>query len=142
MDLMPRKIYLDDIFDDFISSKKEPKMKCDIYEKGNNYHIEMDIPGFDKNEISVETKNGYLIQDNEIPFTLEYKGQEVDIYEKNMDYLDIRQKFNLNISKTFEKSIYEGLLKDAYKDVQIGVYTREALKDYAGKEVIAKKEEN
>lgn len=85
-----------------------------------------------------KTKNGYLIQDNEIPFTLEYKGQEVDIYEKNMDYLDIRQKFNLNISKTFEKSIYEGLLKDAYKDVQIGVYTIEALKDYAGKEVIAK----
>ena len=60
MDLMPRKFYLDDIFDDFISSRKEQYMKCDIYEKEGNYHIEMDIPGFKKNEISVETKDGYL----------------------------------------------------------------------------------
>ena len=60
MDLMPRKFYLDDIFDDFISSRKEQNMKCDIYEKGGDYHIEMDIPGFNKNEISVETKDGYL----------------------------------------------------------------------------------
>ena len=60
MDLMPRKYYLDDIFDDFISSRKEQYMKCDIYEKEGNYHIEMDIPGFKKNEISVETKDGYL----------------------------------------------------------------------------------
>ena len=60
MDLMPRKFYLDDIFDDFISSRKEQNMKCDIYEKGGDYHIEMDIPGFNKDEISVETKDGYL----------------------------------------------------------------------------------
>ena len=60
MDLMPRKFYLDDIFDGFISSRKEQYMKCDIYEKEGNYHIEMDIPGFKKNEISVETKDGYL----------------------------------------------------------------------------------
>lgn len=60
MDLMPRKFYLDDIFDDFISSRKEQNMKCDIYEKGGDYHIEMDIPGFTKEEISVETKDGYL----------------------------------------------------------------------------------
>ena len=43
MDLMPRKFYLDDIFDDFISSRKEQSMKCDIYEKAGDYHIEMDI---------------------------------------------------------------------------------------------------
>ena len=60
MDLMPRKFYLDDIFDDFISTRKEQPMKCDIYEKDGNYHIEMDIPGFKKDEISVETKDGYL----------------------------------------------------------------------------------
>ena len=60
MDLMPRKFYLDDIFDDFISSRKEQNMKCDIYEKGGDYHIEMDITGFNKDEISVETKDGYL----------------------------------------------------------------------------------
>ena len=45
MDLMPRKIYLDDLFDDFLTTRKEQHMKCDIYEKGGDYHIEMDIPG-------------------------------------------------------------------------------------------------
>ena len=60
MDLIPRKFYLDDIFDDFISSKKEQNMKCDIYEKDGNYHIEMDVPGFKKEDISIEASDGYL----------------------------------------------------------------------------------
>lgn len=60
MDLISRKFYLDDIFDDFITSKKEQAMKCDIYEKNGSYHIEMDIPGFDKKDISLEVKDGYL----------------------------------------------------------------------------------
>lgn len=60
MDLFPRKVYLDDIFDDFLSTKKDQNMKCDIYEKAGNYHIEMDVPGFDKKDISVLVKDGYL----------------------------------------------------------------------------------
>ena len=59
MSLIPRNFYLDDIFNDF-SSNQSNNMKCDIYEKDGNYHIEIDIPGFDKNEISVECENGYL----------------------------------------------------------------------------------
>lgn len=84
------------------------------------------------------TKNGYLIQDSEIPFVLEYKGQEVKIYEKNMDYVDVRQKFNLKLKKVLEESIYNNLLKNAYTDVELGVYTREALKDFNDNEIIAK----
>ncbi len=58
MKLIPKKFYLDDFFDDYdgISSN----MKCDIYEKDGDYHIEMDVPGFDKNDISIECDNGYL----------------------------------------------------------------------------------
>lgn len=59
MDLIPRKFYLDEFFDDLIS-KKTDDMKCDIYEKGDKYHIEMDIPGFNKEDISLEVKNNYL----------------------------------------------------------------------------------
>ena len=61
MDLNPRKFYLDDIFDDFVTSKREQGLKCDIYEKEGVYHIEMDIPGFDKKDISIEVKDGYLV---------------------------------------------------------------------------------
>lgn len=59
MDLIPRKFYLNDIFDDFMS-EKENNMKCDIYEKDGDYHIEMDVPGFDKSEIKIEAKKDYL----------------------------------------------------------------------------------
>ena len=60
MDLIPRKFYLYDIFDNFITSKESNSMKCDIYEKDGDYHIEMDIPGFEKKDIKIESKNGYL----------------------------------------------------------------------------------
>ena len=63
--LMPNKVYLDDVFDDFMfPSLKENnfgKMKCDIYEKDGIYHLEMDIPGFDKKDVNIEIdENDYL----------------------------------------------------------------------------------
>ena len=60
MSLIPRKFYLDDIFDNFLSDPEESNMKCDIYEKDGDYHIEMDIPGFDKKDINIECDKGYL----------------------------------------------------------------------------------
>lgn len=59
MSLLPSKFYFDDFFDHYTPSKKE-YMKCDIYEEENNYVIEMDIPGFQKNDIQIEVENGYL----------------------------------------------------------------------------------
>ena len=60
MNIIPRKYFLDDFFDDFELSKKGTVMKCDIYEKEGNYNIEVDVPGFDKKDISIECKDGYL----------------------------------------------------------------------------------
>ena len=58
MELFPRR-YFDDNFFDFMPAKMDT-MKCDIYEKDGNYHIEMDLPGFKKEDISIEAKDGYL----------------------------------------------------------------------------------
>ena len=60
MSLIPRKFYLDDIFDNFLSDPEESNMKCDIYEKDGDYHIEMDVPGFKKEDIKIECDKGYL----------------------------------------------------------------------------------
>ena len=60
MNLIPRKYFLDDFFDDFEISKNGTVMKCDIYEKDGKYNIEVDVPGFDKKDINIECKNGYL----------------------------------------------------------------------------------
>ncbi len=100
MDLMPRKFYLDDIFDDFISARKEQHMKCDIYEKGGIYHIEMDIPGFKKNEISVETKDGYLT------ITAE-KKEEVNEDDKEKKYIRRERTYG-----KYQRSFYLGDLDE------------------------------
>ena len=59
MNLIPRRYFLDDFFDDF-DVKTTTNMKCDIYEKDGNYFIEMDIPGFKKEDIDVSCDKGYL----------------------------------------------------------------------------------
>lgn len=60
MNIIPRKFYLDDLFDNFVEGDAT-KMKCDIYEENNTYFIEMDIPGFKKEDIKVECNNGNLV---------------------------------------------------------------------------------
>ena len=97
---MPRKFYLDDIFDDFISSRKEQYMKCDIYEKGGNYHIEMDIPGFKKDEISIKTKYGYLT------ITAE-KKKEVNEDDKEKKYIRRERTYG-----KYQRSFYLGDLDE------------------------------
>lgn len=59
MNLIPRNFFLDDFFDDF-GKAKMPNFKCDIYEEGNNYVVEMDVPGFKKDEINIDVEKGYL----------------------------------------------------------------------------------
>ena len=64
MRFMPKRYDIDDFFDDFIPSvdrfSRSNQMKCDIYEKDGKYNIEMDIPGYDKKDISIEVDNDVL----------------------------------------------------------------------------------
>ena len=71
--LMP-SIFNDNVFDDFFDfpfydDKAEKKlyghhaanlMKTDIQEHDDGYTLEMDLPGFKKEEIKVELNNGYM----------------------------------------------------------------------------------
>ena len=59
MELIPRKLYLDDLFDEVMAPSNNT-MKCDIYEKDGKYNIEMDIPGFKKEDIKLDCEKGYL----------------------------------------------------------------------------------
>ncbi len=61
MSLITKDFLLGDIFNDFITSTSPTTLKCDIYEKNGNYHIEMDAPGFNKDDIKIEYKDKYLI---------------------------------------------------------------------------------
>jgi len=63
MMLVPRRNFdlFDDFFDDnFFNKKDKNLMKTDIKEKKDKYIIEMDLPGFEKENIKLELNNGYL----------------------------------------------------------------------------------
>lgn len=79
MDLIPRRFFMNDFFDDFAPTK-ENGMKCDIYEKDGDYHIEMDIPGFGKDEIKIEAKKDSLT------ITAE-KNNEINEDDKERNYV-------------------------------------------------------
>lgn len=54
--MLPSRFY-EDMLDEMEFSKG---MNCDIYEKDGMYHVEMDIPGFKKDEIKIECHKGTL----------------------------------------------------------------------------------
>jgi len=65
MMMIPRKRnefnLFEDIFDDPFFEKRETKlMRTDIKEKGDNYVIEVDLPGYEKNDIEIELEKWYL----------------------------------------------------------------------------------
>jgi len=92
MNLVPRKIFLDDFFDDFIPSiKVDTNMKCDIYEKDNKYFIKINLPGFSKNDIKIDVDNEYL--------TIEVEKQEENNNEEK-NYIR-KERRNKKISRSF-----------------------------------------
>ena len=65
MMMIPRKRnefnLFEDIFDDPFFEKRDSKlMRTDIKEKGENYIIDIDLPGYEKGNIEIELENGYL----------------------------------------------------------------------------------
>lgn len=59
--LLPSRIFFNSFFDDFDSPRKLDKMmSCDIYEEEENYILEIDVPGFKKEDINLEVEEGYL----------------------------------------------------------------------------------
>lgn len=95
MNIMPRKFYLDDIFDEMMLPKKEQHMKCDIYEKDGNYHIEMDVPGFDKKDISIEANDGYLTITAEKNSEDEEKNESKNYIRRERVYGKVERSFYL-----------------------------------------------
>lgn len=62
MMLIPRRNDLfDDFFEDgFITKKEKNLMKTDIKEKKDKYVIDIDLPGFEKENINLALNDGYL----------------------------------------------------------------------------------
>ena len=74
--------FMDDFFEDFANSSyyrpnrigSIPAMKADVQELDNAYQIDLDLPGFKKEDLHAELKDGYLT----IKATRENKEEEKD----------------------------------------------------------------
>lgn len=94
MKLVPRNYY--DLFDNFFLDERDDfgGMKCDIYEKHGKYHIDMDIPGFNKEEIKIECNKGNLIVSAEKKNETEEKDEKKYI-RRERSYGRVQRSFYL-----------------------------------------------
>jgi len=89
--MLPSRFY-EDMLEAFDSNKGN---NCDIYEKDGKYHVEMDIPGFKKDEIHIECHKGTIT----ISAKKEFKKEEHD----GKKFIRRERRHN-----SFERSFYLG----------------------------------
>ena len=113
MSLLPEKFYLDDFFDDFVPMPKMSKndMKCDIYEKGGRIHIDMDVPGFNKDDVKIDLDDGILT----IVATKHEEKEDKDknYYRKERTFGTFKRQFNVgNVNEnSIDAHFNNGVLK-------------------------------
>ena len=147
--LMP-SIFGEDLFDDFMNDfpfyndrdmkKLEKKlyghhaknmMKTDIKESDTDYELEMDLPGFKKEEVQVSLENGYLT-------ISAVKGMDQNEQEKETGKYIRRERY----SGSCERSFYVGedITKDDIKcELKHGILKRNISKKEAKPTVEANK---
>jgi len=93
-------LFGENLFDDFMRFpvRQEPDfskllMRTDIQEEGENYKLCVDLPGFDKEQVKLHLKDGYLT----IEAAKESKSEDK---EENGKYLR-RERFSGTCSRTF-----------------------------------------
>ncbi len=103
--MLPGRMFFDDMFD--LSTSDDARMKCDIYEEGNQVFIEMDAPGYQKSDIKVECNKGNI--------TIKLEKEEKK--EEKKKYLHKERRFYGKIERTFHiEDIDEDSIKAQFKD--------------------------
>ncbi len=108
MSFLPKKVFYDDFWDDFMPSiNVNEAMKCDIYEKGDKSYIEMDIPGFKKEDINVDVANKYLT----ITATREDKNED-----KEKNYVRKERTYGKFTRSFYIGNVQEDAIDAEFKD--------------------------
>ena len=116
MNLIPRNFLFDDDLEDFFVTKpsKRGEMKCDIYEKGGKVHIELDVPGFNKEDVKVDLDDGILT----IAATKheDKEEKEKNYYRKERSFGSFKRQFNVGNVKENEidAKFNNGVLKISF----------------------------
>ncbi|MGM9881863.1 MAG: Hsp20/alpha crystallin family protein [Bacilli bacterium] len=84
--MLTNRLFFDDNF-----FRGEDNIKSDVYEKDGNVVVEMEAPGFTKDDISISIDKG------ELSVTFEKKDEE----EENKKYLHRERKSYSKVTRTF-----------------------------------------
>lgn len=125
--MLPRKFYLDSIFDGIMDESALESMKCDIYEKDGSYHIEADLPGLSKEELTLECTDGYLT------ITAEREENKEDAKDKN--YIKQERFYGKVTRKFYVGNVEESEIKAEFKDGTLKIDIPKEEKD-KGKKII------
>lgn len=110
MMLMPR-VFDDDFFrDDFFKGpEKNMLMKTDIKETDNSFLLDVDLPGYKKEDIKIDITNGYL--------TIHAKTEHEDEEKDNGKFVR-RERFTGEVSRTFYigEDVKEDEIKASFKN--------------------------
>lgn len=104
--MLPSEVFFNNFLD---SMDNDKKMQCDIYEKDNNINIEMDIPGFNKEDINIEINKGNLVvtaeKNEEENEGKKYLRRERKFYGKYQRSFYLGEIDEENIEASFENGI-------------------------------------
>ena len=117
----------------FRTAPVAPTMKTDIKEKDGLYLMTMDLPGFDKDNIKIELKDGYLT------VSAEQKEEKEETEEEKGGYV-VRERNYGSCSRSFYVGDYvtENDVKAAYKDGALHLsFPKEAPKEVPETKYIA-----
>ncbi len=101
----------EDMFDVF--EPRDRGMNCDIYEKDGMYHVEMDVPGYKKNEINIECHKGTLT----IKAKKEFKKDE----HEGKKYLRRERRLSSIERSFYLGDIDEDSIKAEFKDGTLNI---------------------
>ena len=104
--MLPSEVFFNNFLD---SMDNDKKMQCDIYEKDNNINIEIDIPGFNKEDINIEINKGNLVvtaeKNEEENEDKKYLRRERKFYGKYQRSFYLGEIDEENIEASFENGI-------------------------------------
>ena len=101
----------DEVFaDPFFGEKENKIMKTDLKEKDGKYMLEIDVPGYDKEDIKIELNEGYLTVSAE-------KNEEKEDKDKHAKYLNT-ERFTGMCSRSYYvgESLKEEDIKASFKN--------------------------
>ena len=111
--LLPRMInksLFDDFFTDtMFNSNTTNVMSTDIIEKDNGYLLDMEVPGFNKEDLKLELKDGYLTISAEHKTTNDEKDNDGHIIRQERYYRSSKRSFYIGeqIEKQDIKAKYD-----------------------------------